>query len=369
MRRARRYSPAVALDVEWIEDVGRFRELAAEWDALLPADSHPFDLHCWYETWWDAFGAGSEIAVCSARRGERLVGVWPLRIEAGRLRGFVNPHTPLSRPLAEDDEALAALLAAALEREPRHLELPALPRRDRAVARLCEEAHAASRRTLLEPTYVSPVVETHGEFDAWRKRSKPRWGAPLERFRRKMGREYEAGLTMIEPAVDIEAELSDGFRVEAGGWKGKEGTAIVSNPETESFYRGLAAVFAERDGLRINRIALDGETVAFDLCLLHRDRLYLLKTGFDEAFRRLAPGLVMRLSVIERCFELGLDAHELLGDASEWKLKFADAERAHATLDVYPRGPRGSAEHLYRGSLRPRLKRAYRRLRPAGSGR
>ena len=73
---------------------------------------------------------------------------------------------------------------------------------------------------------------------------------------------------------------------------------------------------------------LDGHWAAFDLCLLYGDRLYLLKTGYDERFRRLAPGLVMRLSIVERCFELGIDAHELLGDEAEWKRKFATGERA-----------------------------------------
>ena len=57
--------------------------------------------------------------------------------------------------------------------------------------------------------------------------------------------------------------------------------------------------------------------MALDLSLLHNDRLWLLKTGFDESYRRLVPGLVLRLSIIERSFELGLSGHELLGDDSE----------------------------------------------------
>src|SRR6185369_5086932 len=97
--------------------------------------------------------------------------------------------------------------------------------------------------------------------------------------------------------------------------KGASGTAIISDPRTETFYREVASSFAERDELRLSRVVLDGHWAAFDLCLL--------KTGYDERFRRLAPGLVMRLSIIERCFELGLEAHELLGDDTEWKRKFA----------------------------------------------
>ena len=82
--------------------------------------------------------------------------------------------------------------------------------------------------------------------------------------------------------------------------------------------------------------------VAFDYCLLYGGRLWLLKTGFDEEHRRLAPGLVMRLGIIERCIELGLERHELLGTDEEWKLKFSTDERRVSKLCAYPRGVRGS---------------------------
>jgi CelD/BcsL family acetyltransferase involved in cellulose biosynthesis len=98
--------------------------------------------------------------------------------------------------------------------------------------------------------------------------------------------------------------------------------------------------------------------------VLHGGRLYLLKTGFDEGFRKLAPGLVMRLSSIERCFELGYQAHELLGSESEWKLKFATTERRHVGLRAYRRRPQTLGRYAYRAKVRPVLKRVHRAIRP-----
>ena len=108
--------------------------------------------------------------------------------------------------------------------------------------------------------------------------------------------------------------------------------------------------------------------VAFDLSLLHEGRLYLLKTAYDEGFGRLAPGLVLRLSVIERCFELGLEAHELLGGADEYKLKFSTTDRRHVGLRAYRRLPAPVVRYGYRRSLRPGLRRAYRAVRPRTAG-
>jgi CelD/BcsL family acetyltransferase involved in cellulose biosynthesis len=353
-----------ALTVDWVGEESEFEALAGEWDALAPADSFPFDLHCWYLAWWRAFGVDQELAICTARRDGVLVGVFPLCQTGNELKAMANTHSPLFRPLAGDEEARSAIVAAAMANGS-DLELSGLPEEDASLAPLREGARAGAKTPLVEPSYSSPTVDTSGDFDAWRELSKPRWGAPLERFRRKMGRDHEAALEIVEAPRDLETELVDGFRVEASGWKGEAGTAILSDPRTEAFYTEVARVFAAREELRFSRIVLDGETAAFDFTLLHGGRLYLLKTGFDERFRRLAPGLVMRLSVIERCFETGLRSHELLGNESGWKSKFATGSRPYVTLHAYRRNPTGLARYAYRGRIRPRLRSAYRRLRPS----
>ncbi len=353
----------MTLGTEWIVDRRDFAGLAGEWDGLLPADARPFDLHCWYAAWWEAFGGSHDLAVCAVRRDGELVGVLPLLRDGHRLSALANSHSPVFRPLAREPETATVLFSEAL-RGSASLELTALPTADPCIGQLRTAARAAKMPFLLEAGAVSPLVDTRGNFEDWRKQSKPRWGAPLERFRRKMARDHEAEFSVVEAPRDLEAELEDGFRVEASGWKGRAGTAIVSSADTVAFYREVARTFHSRDQLRLSRIVLDGQTAAFDLCLLHGSRLYLLKTGFDERFRRLAPGLVMRLAIVERCFALGLEAHELLGDDSEWKRKFATSERAHTSLCAFSRGPVGNARYAYRAHLRPLLKGVYRRIQP-----
>jgi CelD/BcsL family acetyltransferase involved in cellulose biosynthesis len=210
---------------------------------------------------------------------------------------------------------------------------------------------------------VSPIVDTTGRLDDWMRHSRPRWGTKIDGLWRRMERDHEAGFTIVEPPRDLDAEFERGFAAESSGWKGRAGTAVLSNPDTERFYRQLARSFHEQGELRLSTIVLDGRVAAFDMCLLHGGRLYLLKTGYDEEFRRLAPGLVIRLATVQRCFELGLAAHELLGDDSEWKRKFATSERRHRLCRLYARRPGTGARYAYRRSRRFAA-RVYRRLRP-----
>lgn len=358
----------MALEVDWIRGAEGFAGLAGEWDALLPADAQPFDLHCWLRAWWNAFGGSSELVVCTVRRGGALVGAMPLRRKGRRLLGLVNGHSPLCRPLAVDRTAMEALSGAITEAAGGGLEVLGVPSADSSVERLESAAQAKSRLSLVTPTFAMPFIDTSGDYETWRKENKHRWKAPLERKWRKMERDYDAVFTVVEAPANLEAELDEGLRIEASGWKGEGGTAIESAADTASFYRAMARDFQQRDQLRFNWIVLDGVAVSFDFCLLYRNRLYTLKSGYDEAYRKLAPGFVLRLAVIKRCFELGIETHELLGDESGWKTRFSSGHRPYVDFRAYPRGPVGLVRYVYRTRLRPRLRGAYRRLRPARQG-
>lgn len=344
--------------IEWVIRDERFAELAPHWRTLLDDESMPFDTHEWFTAWWAAFGAGRSLRVCVAWRGDRLVAALPLaRRSPRRVEALANVHTPVFRILAADPAACQSVVSAALGDGVAGFEAFGVPTSDPGLAALRARVEQLAMRELVEPAHVSPIVETSGDREEWRRGSKGQWGAPLERFRRKMDRDHDARFVIVEPPSRLETDLDRGFAVEASGWKGRQGTAIESSPATAKFYRDVARAFHERGELRLSGIELDDRLVAFDLTLLHGGRLHLLKTGYDESARKLAPGLVMRLSVIERCFEMGLKTHELLGDDTEWKRKFSTAERPHASLRAYPKGSVGLARYGYRAAVVPRLKR------------
>jgi CelD/BcsL family acetyltransferase involved in cellulose biosynthesis len=349
--------------IEWITEPGRLEAMANRWDLLVTERHLPYGRPAWYSAWWAAFGTG-DLTVATAWRGDELTGVLPLHQPASHLlESMTNVHTPVFRPVVRDGRALEALLSAALDAAQGSIALAALPEDDVTVDLLRATADDAGWHSLIEREHVSPIVELEGDFAAWRKRTRRQWRTPIERFRRKMLREHDAQLVLVEQPVDLERELDEGFAVEASGWKGRQGTAITSAEDTEAFYRGVARAFHARGELRLSRIVLDGDVVAFDMCLLHGRRLCLLKLGYDERFRRLSPGLVLQLSIIERCFELGLEAFELHGDEAEWKRKFSTAERRHVCLRAYSRSPRPSLDFAYRRFARPLLRRGYHRAR------
>jgi len=352
---------------EWISDRERFAALAVPWGTLVEGWGTPFDRHPWFAAWWDAFAAQRELRICTLWDAGELVAILPLCGRGRRLEAMANVHTPFFRPLARDGAALQALLAEVFHHARGEVAIPAVPVDDPSLEGL-REAAAPGRWTWLdEATHTSPIVEMEDSYAAYRERMRSRWSS-AERKARKMRREYRARFELVSSPTDLDAQLRRGFAVEGSGWKGRAGTAIESSVETRSFYRSLAVAFERTGELRLSEISLDGRTVAFDLSLLSGGRLYLLKTGYDEAYGSLSPGLVLQQEVVETCFRLGLEAYELLGDDSDWKRRFATTSRAHRDVRTYDRTPAQVARYMYRRLARPRLRDAYHKLQATRGG-
>jgi CelD/BcsL family acetyltransferase involved in cellulose biosynthesis len=347
--------------VEWVTEPERFAELKEQWDWLAARERAPFGRHAWFSAWWDAFGAGGELSICAVWRRQRLVAVLPLWRDGEALRAMANVHTPIFQAPACDQPARHVAFAAALQAAPGALEIEALVATDSALSALVKDSRGAGLVSLVESAHTSPIIDLEGEFADYRRLHAGRC-RKLTKLGRRMRREHEVEVTLLEAPVDLDAELDRAFELEAAGWKGAAGTAMASAEDTARFYRSVAGAYQDLGELRLSSVALDGDPAAFDFCLLHAKRVWSLKCGYNEAYRRLSPGNVLLLWEIERAYELGLDAVELLGDREDYKLAFSTSEREHRRFHAYSRRPASLARFAYRRWARPVLKHGYRQL-------
>jgi CelD/BcsL family acetyltransferase involved in cellulose biosynthesis len=356
--------------IEWSSGDAALEALDHRWNALAGREPTPFALREWLEPWWQSFGKGLQPLVCRVWRGSELVGGLAMVSTRGRLEEMGNIHTPVLAMPHADAAALASLVTALTAHRAGVVTLGPLPVRGPEVAALGAANQRVRSIARADPARVSPIVDTVGVFEDYLASRGGGWKT-LERRRRKMEREHDVFVVAVQVPADGVGFLEEGLEVEASGWKGHAGTAINSQADTASFYRGIASGFARREQLALSGLWLDGRLVAFDLALLFANRYWMLKTGYLESYKHLTPGLVLRRVVVERCFELGLDSHELLGSDQPWKRLFATSDRPHCRWTRYRYLP-GPASELAWGRLRyyarprpyaRRVRKAYRALR------
>jgi CelD/BcsL family acetyltransferase involved in cellulose biosynthesis len=341
---------------ETVELIGSADAIRADWDALADRTGAALFLRPgWIEPWLEAFCRG-EPAYLVARREGRLAGVLPLESRLGTLISAANWHTPLYGPVVEDERAAGAIARGLIEHAGRRADLWCLDPRAPGLAQLSAAAADAGYRTIVRTIARSPYVALEGSFDEF-------MAGRDRKFRKDIGRRWrrleEAGGSVRFEAGSAELDelLSDGFRLEASGWKGEQGSAINSIPEIERFYRRVAHWAAERGWLRLAFLCVEDRRVAFDLAFEDGGALYVPKGGFDVGYRSLGPGQLLTYAGIRRAFEAGLRSYELLGQQDEYKRQWTDATRELLRCQAFPRSPGGSTTYLAWRYGRPLVQR------------
>jgi CelD/BcsL family acetyltransferase involved in cellulose biosynthesis len=329
--------------------------LAEEWDDLVDrTNASVFLRPGWFSPWRRAFGRG-RLEIIAAREGRRLAGLAVLERTRTVLRSPTNWHSAPWAPLAEDADALRELTRAMVQRARPWLSLEFLDAGG-AAFEACRDATESCRRrtyTLEQP----PYVVLSGTWEEYEQRLSAKRRSNLRRLWRRLSEQGQLEFEVRDGAEDLEPLLEEGFKVEESGWKGEQGTAINSAPETRRFYQEVAAWAAGRGALRLGFLRLDGKALAFDFAVEEGGAHALLKTGFEAEWRSSAPGVLLRERMLEHCFGRGLETYEFLGDATEWKSEWLDATRELVALEAFSRTPAGLVGWGAWAYARPAVKR------------
>jgi CelD/BcsL family acetyltransferase involved in cellulose biosynthesis len=348
---------------EELENYAAVEPVEREWDALADrVGVPPFLRPGWISAWWSAFGNG-ELSLIVVRRNGRLAGILPLYRRGRLLASTANWHTPVYGPVVEDRSAAAALAGAVFDQAPRRLRLAFLAEESIAVKELGAAARATGHRVAERVVMRSPYVVTNGDWEAyWRSRSgKQRRG--IKRSRKRLEDRGKVSLEVVDGTDRLEERLEEAFEIEASGWKGEHGTAIISQPETRRFYEDVARWAAGRGILRLATLRVDGRAVAMHLSLETGGRYYLLKPGFDPQFAKQGPGKLLDSEMIARAFANSLDSFEFLGSDGAYKLTWADHSHNRTEFQAFSRSPAGIFDRIVqtRGRALARRMMALRR--------
>lgn len=149
----------------------------------------------------------------------------------------------------------------------------------------------------------------------------------------------------------LDAVLDEMFALEAAGWKGRAGSAILDDPAEELFYRQLARAAAERGALRILLLREGERLLAYDFALKTGETMMALKIAYDEAVGRLPLGHMLTLAHIHESFTAPeIARYDMLGNSlqvPEHKRRFATGHPLLYRVRLFARTPLGLALYAF----------------------
>lgn len=131
-------------------------------------------------------------------------------------------------------------------------------------------------------------------------------GKKRKELRRQLNRLGEHGAVAFERLHDDGglAEWTDAFlALEAGGWKGKAGSALALAEPTAALFRTALAGAAAQGRLERLTLTLDGKPIAMLATFLCSPGAFSFKTAFDESFAKFSPGVLLQcenLMILDR---------------------------------------------------------------------
>jgi CelD/BcsL family acetyltransferase involved in cellulose biosynthesis len=248
---------------------------------------------------------GGSVGLATVRSGDQLIAAAPVtQSRLGRIapaiRLFANAYAPLGAPLVDRSMIVAgaAGLVDGAARRGVNLVLPDMTLDGPLAAAFAAAARQSGRPIAVIGAHRRGVLERAGEGSM-----DPRQALSQRRrreYRRQMLRLADHGAVKIGAARDLAgvvAEFEVFLRLEAAGWKGRRGSALLSDPQTVAFARAAVADLAAAGRARIDAIRLVDRPVAMLVTLLAGHTAYSWKIAYDEEFARFSPGAQLMLEV------------------------------------------------------------------------
>jgi CelD/BcsL family acetyltransferase involved in cellulose biosynthesis len=264
---------------------------------------------------------GWELAVSASARGRtdasalpafdgasaRLIGLMPVtslwRAWKIPLPALVSahPYGTLCSPLIDRDapmEAAARLLQRAREARAHALVLNDVALDGAAMTALNQVLHRDGLQPKILSSYIRASLDATQDGETLLQEA---LGAKkLKELRRQRHRLEEHGAVAFDVARrpdEIGPALEAFLQLEASGWKGKRGTALIQHAGDATFIRRAVATLAETAQCEIVTLRAGAIPVAAGIVLRHQDRAFFFKLGIDERFAKYSPGVQLTLEL------------------------------------------------------------------------
>ena len=125
----------------------------------------------------------------------------------------------------------------------------------------------------------------------------------LRRHRRQLESLGDLEFRTLAPEEPEQAWIEWFLELEASGWKGRNNTALASNPTERDFFTEITRAARQRGKVEMRGLFLDGRPIAMHCDFRAGRGAFGFKMAFDESFARYSPGVLLEMETISSYHE------------------------------------------------------------------
>jgi CelD/BcsL family acetyltransferase involved in cellulose biosynthesis len=327
-----------------VSDADSLEKLSDEWRGLAERRGAPFVTPDWYFAWLRSYGERATPFVTTLRDSEGgLRGLMPLVLSSKRMyptvsfagADFGDYFHPVALTSADEQEVFKAC-ARQLDRHRRDWAILVADYVDEQapwvkdiVADRSLGLHAA-RYHDRPSTYLAIEVEGatwHEYLDGRSANLRSQLGRKL----RGLERIGEVRFRQSTDRAELAADMNTLFELHHRRWSvGK--SAMFASERARAFHLDFANAALRHDWLRLWTLEVGGEAIAAWYGWRLGKRFLYYQAGFDPAWGRYSPGLLLLAHTIESAFAEGAAEYDMLLGDEPFKARFATVSRTAHTL-------------------------------------
>jgi hypothetical protein len=308
-------------EIAVVRDEGGLKDHLVAWEDLAHNLAEP---NAFYEPWallpaLRQFGTGLDLSFVlvylssNAHRPEPLLcGFFPLQrrrlyrfLPVAVLEPWRHLYCPLCTPLLRQGHAKPVLetFFSWLSRD--SLGAPLLRLKlvsgDGAFTKaLTDTCYRRRRPTHLVEGYCRAFIEPRADADSYIRAAHS--GPNLKRYRRRervLASQGRLERRVLAPDEDVAAWAEMFLKLEAKGWKGRQGTAMLCRPADAAYFRDMVQGACAAGKLMMLGLFLDGKPLALKCSLHSGTGSFAFKSAFDEDYAASSPGKLLEFVRIE----------------------------------------------------------------------
>jgi len=293
-----------------------------DWRRLAERFKNPLLDFDWFSAGAEAFNSNEPLSIFIIKNGSQISAIAPLadtiERDVNKLELIGSPFLGEPGGLLYSDQSSLEMLLRVIIRKKKPIFLRRLqsnsPETD-----LVKKMHITRSICRIKDGGSVPWISINTNWDDYLEGLSSRRRYDLRRAEKRANEFGRVEVEVLSPKVeDLEKLLQEIYLVEATGWKGDKGSAILKKPRLKNFFSLYSTKAASQNMLRLGFLRIEGKSVAVLLGVQYAKRFWVLKIGYNEYYSKCSPGILLIHHTIRYAFDNRLEAYEFLGWDQPW---------------------------------------------------